>query len=225
MDPNKYTLFSLHKKAARFIQQGNLKAYQNLTRLLNLPSLKSTYEFLSDRYHYHLHQAKVTKKEHNLLYLHQVDRPTSIAPLPCFIYLDRLRSAHNVGSIVRSLEAFRLGTLLADPSTPSIQHPKVCKTSMNAHRYVQWQTIEKEEEIPRPWIALETIPTAPIYSDFSFPNTFSLLLGNEESGLKETLLQKADDVIQVPLVGYKNSLNVACAFTIVAAEIHRQLRA
>lgn len=224
MDPRKYTLHSLHKKAARLIQKGNLSDYKTLTEFLDLPPLTSTYEMLSDRYHFHLNEANVAKKEHNLLHLHQVDRPSRAAPLPCYIYLDRLRSAHNVGSIVRSVEALRLGSLLADPTTPSIDHPKVQKTSMNAFRYVSWKTIHSPSDIPRPWIALETIDSAPSYREFTFPSSFTLLLGNEESGLHSSLVEKADDIIQIPLIGYKNSINVSCAFSIVASEIHSQLR-
>ncbi|MCB1082403.1 MAG: TrmH family RNA methyltransferase, partial [Chlamydiia bacterium] len=51
-------------------------------------------------------------------------------------------------------------------------------------------------DLPRPLIALETVETAPSIHDFSFPKTFSLLLGNEEYGLKEETLKSADAIVQ-----------------------------
>ena len=72
---------------------------------------------------------------------------------------------------------------------------------------------------PGPLIALETMETAPSLFDFEFPESFTLLLGNEERGLKESTLQAADHVVQIPLIGSKNSLNVAAAFAIAAANI------
>ena len=47
---------------------------------------------------------------------------------------------------------------------------------------------------------------------------------NEECGLREPTLRCADETLQIPLYGRKNSLNVACAFAIVAAQISDQLR-
>ena len=79
------------------------------------------------------------------------------------------------------------------------------------------------KNLPRPLIALETAPLAPSIYDFSFPPTFTLLLGNEEYGLSRESLDQADQLVQIPLQGSKNSLNVACAYAIVAAEIRRQI--
>ena len=76
--------------------------------------------------------------------------------------------------------------------------------------------------LKKPLIALETVENAPSIYDFSFPETFSLLLGNEEYGLKEKTLRQADHIVQIPLLGSKNSLNVANAFAIVAGEISRK---
>ena len=75
------------------------------------------------------------------------------------------------------------------------------------------------DSCPSPLIALETMETAPSIFDFEFPESFTLLLGNEERGLKESTLQAAHHVVQIPLTGSKNSLNVAAAFAIAAANI------
>jgi tRNA G18 (ribose-2'-O)-methylase SpoU len=44
-------------------------------------------------------------------------------------------------------------------------------------------------------------------------------MGNEEYGISEKMLSRCDDFVQIPLMGQKNSINVACAFAIAAAYI------
>jgi tRNA G18 (ribose-2'-O)-methylase SpoU len=48
------------------------------------------------------------------------------------------------------------------------------------------------EQLPKPLIALETVPNAPSLFDFTFPKEFTLLLGNEEYGLSDQALSMAD---------------------------------
>ena len=50
------------------------------------------------------------------------------------------------------------------------------------------------------------------------------MLGNEEYGLTEEALSLSDKVVQIPLFGFKHSLNVASAFAIAAGVISHQLR-
>ena len=73
-------------------------------------------------------------------------------------------------------------------------------------------------------IVLETSPQSqPIYQ-FHFPDAFTLVIGNEEYGCSENSIQLADALVEIPMAGRKNSLNVANAYAIAASEIHRQKR-
>ncbi|NDB83428.1 MAG: TrmH family RNA methyltransferase [Alphaproteobacteria bacterium] len=215
-----------HKKASellRQIQRGERylePIYNNLCIWMNLALLpKFSLEPLSNRFHLHLQNADVSWQEHNLLLVNKSDQPSDIACLPIGIYLDNLRSAFNVGSILRTVEAFRLGTVYFSRSTPFINHPKVQKTSMGTFDKIRCIQVDSLEGLPRPFIALETVTSAPTISDFTFPPSFTLLLGNEEYGLSETTLASVDQFVQIPLLGYKNSLNVASAFAIAASKI------
>lgn len=185
--------------------------------------MEESLEALSNRYHYHLAEAKIKHKEHNLLPLiEKGDREEGEAAWPIAIYLDHLRSAHNVGSIIRTCEAFSLGTLYFSPQTPFTDHPQVQKTAMGAAEWVEARFCSDLDALPRPLIALETSREAHELYNFPFPETFTLALGNEEYGLSEAVLKRADFLVQIPLRGRKNSLNVANAFAIAAAEIQRQ---
>ncbi|QVL55504.1 MAG: TrmH family RNA methyltransferase [Simkaniaceae bacterium] len=190
--------------------------YRQMEAWLKLPPL-STAEEITDRFHLHMREASIEFQEHNLL-IKRFDTLSETPYGPVHIYLEDLRSAFNIGNILRTTEALRLGTIIFSENTPNQHHPKVIKTSMGTSSSVPCKQ-GGIDSCPGPLIALETMETAPSLFDFEFPKAFTLLLGNEERGLKESTLQTADHVVQIPLIGSKNSLNVAAAFAIAAANI------
>lgn len=223
-----------HKKAARILRTyldlcdpRQLLLYRRAEEWLRLPLLdENDHKQFSDRYHLHLAESGTSLKEHNLLFsdFHQPDVASTVPYLPVAIYLDNIRSAFNVGSILRTTEAFRLGTVHFAKTTPYINNPKVQKTSMGTTDKVPCAQNTPLSGLPRPLIALETHPDAPSIFDYTFPPSFTLMLGNEEYGLSEEALATRDVILQIPLYGYKNSLNVASAFAIAAGVISHQLR-
>ena len=190
-------------------------------------TLSNSLETLSNAYHQHLQAAHWNIKEYQLLFgVKTQDRETPLRePYPIDIYLDQLRSAHNVGSIIRTCEAFQLGSLYFSKDTPFIDNPKVIKTAMGTVQGVKSQVLGHFNELKRPIIALETSTKATSLFEFEFPPSFTLILGNEELGLSSQSLSEADHFLEIPLAGMKNSLNVASAFSITAAFIENQFRA
>lgn len=191
------------------------------------PLLESTAEAISDRYHHHRQQANVELKEHNLLprvTTRDTSKPAA-APLPVSVYLDNLRSGHNVGSILRTAEAFGLENVSLSANTPTPSNKKVADAAMGAEEWITTTTDTAISDLPRPIIAIETCEDGEPLAGYPFPaGPFTVALGNEEYGCSNALLQSADAVISIPLFGKKNSLNVANAFAVVAAEICRQRR-
>ena len=195
----------------------DLENYFQFLKWMEEPDVKiDNFKDVIDNYHPHLKKACWNLQEHNLLTT-QKDHFSNAPFGDIIIYLDNLRSAHNVGSILRTIEALRLGSIIFGKNTPDNQNKQVQKTAMGTASMVP---IAKE--ISGPLIALETSEEAICLYDFIFPAHFTLALGNEEYGLSDEILQKADHLIKIPLPGYKNSLNVAVAFAITAGEINRQ---
>lgn len=223
-----------HKKAAQLLKAyfdfrdpRHLSLYRRIESWLLLPLLEENdFPKFSDRYHFHLGKAGISWKEHNFLTseIRKADKPSGVPYLPISIYLDNLRSAFNAGSILRTTEAFRLGTVCFAKLTPFIDNPKVQKTSMGTFDKVPCLQNAALTDLPRPLIALETYAGALSIFEFTFPKSFTLLLGNEEYGLSEESLNLKDEIVQIPLYGFKNSLNVASAFAIAAGVISHQLR-
>lgn len=190
-------------------------------RALDLPPCEDTYEALANRFHYHLKMAGLSRKEHNFYYITSQDTPSSIPFGPYHVYLDSLRSGFNVGNILRTTEALRFGTIHFSPTTPYIDNKKVKDAAMGCERLVPTTQNATLASLPRPLIAIETSPDAVPYNEFEFPQEATLLLGNEEYGLSSASLSAADHLVSIPLIGQKNSLNVANAFAIIASHITR----
>jgi tRNA G18 (ribose-2'-O)-methylase SpoU len=183
-----------------------------------------SFQTLSNRYHWHLQKANTYLKEHNLLpSARKGDRQIAIEGSWLIdIYLDQIRSAHNVGSILRTVEAFNLGQVYFSEFTPFKTHKQVEKAAMGSQQWVNCYQQNSFSNLTPPFIALETSPDAlPLY-EFIFPNQFTLIVGNEEYGCSEEVLKEANYLLEIPLRGHKNSLNVANAFAIVVGEIYRQ---
>ncbi len=215
-----------HKHAAILLKEifesnKDLSFYQPYEELLSLSPLQWDEKHLLDRIHLHETlalipfslQYKVSKK----------DQESSIPPLEIDIYLENLRSMHNIGAILRTVEAFRLGTVFVSKSLPPSALKKIQKTAMGAEQVIQIHTIDDCLHLKRPLIAVETIPAGEDCNTFIFPKSFTLLFGNEQYGLSDETLEKADHFIQIPLYGNKNSLNVATAFAILSNCIRKMV--
>jgi len=218
------SLKAQHKKCAELLHELISQSPALIDHYKELCSWMALTEPLNllDRYHWHLKESGTFVKEHSFIITSQ-DRLEAAPSLSITLYLERLRSAHNVGAILRTVEAFRLGEVVFSEGMVDCTSPQLQKSAMGTEK---WLTCQRTplSLCPKPLIALETAENATPYYNFAFPNQFTLALGNEEYGLSNELLKEADACIQIPLFGRKNSLNVSCAFAIIAAEIARQKR-
>jgi tRNA G18 (ribose-2'-O)-methylase SpoU len=202
------------------------KEYNEMLSWMNLKSFESNdLKDISNQYHYHLKEAKVTLKEHNLLpSLTTLDGKRDQKEfLDICIYLDNLRSSFNVGNIIRTTEALRIGKIYFSKNTPFIDNEKVQKTSMASYKFVKCENNFNLNDLPRPFIGLDTSKTSTSIYDFIFPKKFTLILGNEEVGISNEILKELDYIIEIPMLGFKNSINVASAFSIAAAKIRKEI--
>lgn len=216
-----------HKKCAELLRrhyEEDLRDFSEYNTLLNWiqcnPYEHTDLKALADRYHWHLQMAGLSLKEHNLLpSLRTGDREAKLDFPNVAIYLDHVRSAYNVGSILRTAEALRIGKVYFSKNTPFIDNEKVRRTAMGAASLVPCFQNTPLKELPRPIIALDTSDAAIAVAEFEFPASFTLILGNEEYGISNEALSEIDAIVEIPLFGAKNSINIACAFAIAAAKM------
>lgn len=202
----------------------SLSDYRYVEELLDLVTLDLVdSKKVADRLHLHRQQIGQTVTESHLdIEILTDDKDSSTPFLDVHIVLNQLRSAFNVGSIMRTTESMRLGTLYFEGITPKATSDKVQKTAMGCHDKVPCVDLEDISVLKGPIIGLETAKNAISIYDYKFPKTFTLILGNEEYGLSDDWLKRCDQIVTIPMWGFKNSLNVASAFAIAAYEIRKQ---
>ena len=156
-------------------------------------------------------------------------RQIDTAHNPIVVIADSLRSAFNVGSIFRSSECFAVQKIYLSGYTAAGDDPSVIKTSMGTARIVAWERHPNTKELIaslksksfRVYALEKTTASTSLYQhNFSGPT--ALVLGNERHGISPEIISCCDDCLSIPLMGGKNSLNVASAFSIAIAEIRRQ---
>ncbi len=154
----------------------------------------------------------------------------SLPKYPLYIILDNLRSAFNVGSIFRLCDSFRVKGLFLCGSTAYPPHLKLEKTSMGTMNYVPWKRFEttseavlhlKKENIPV-WAA-ETTPLAKPYTQADYPEQVAIVFGNEALGVSAEVMGLCDAFVEIPMYGFKNSINVAAACAVIGSWfVHQQ---
>ena len=150
------------------------------------------------------------------------DRTGPVIQFPFHVWLDDVRSPFNVGSIIRTAEAYGFAGVFHSPLTPGLGHSRTQRSAMGAEQHLPVQTLSLDDLQSfwgqRPVLALELGGTA--VESFDFPKEGLVLLGGEELGLSPEALQWADQSlgrVSLPLYGRKASLNVGVAFGVLAA--------
>ncbi len=151
--------------------------------------------------------------------------------IPVSIILNNLRSAFNVGSIIRSAECFGISKIYFCGYTPNPDHPKVKKTAMGTENHIIWEQNKSLEKLiiqlkneKNKIYALETTKNAKVLSKTEFNSKVTFIFGNEALGIPKRTLGLVDEIIQIPLFGWKNSLNVGVCAAVTFYELSRQLR-
>lgn len=129
------------------------------------------------------------------------------------LYLESIRSPFNVGSILRTAQAFGVPVVGASADCPPFDHRRVVRSAMGAASSIRLLRGDldavRAETGTRTVVALET-GGAPIHSA-TLPASAILVVGSEELGVSPGLLEEADLRITIPLPGAKASLNVGVA--------------
>ena len=167
---------------------------------------------------------------------HYLQVPSTELPVlprnPIHVVLDNLRSAFNVGSIFRTADAGAVAHMYLCGMTSYPPNKKLEKTALGAHDYVPWtqhkttrEAIEALNADGITCIAIEAIEGAASHIEFSWPRPVAIVFGNEVTGIAPETLGLCEATVQIPMHGYKNTINVATAYGVIQYEILRQWNA
>lgn len=149
------------------------------------------------------------------------------------VILNNIRSLHNVGSIFRTADAAGVEKIYLCGITPEPVdrfgkiRPQLEKVSLGAEKTVSWEKtksaaalIGKLKKRGYKIFAIEqsnkSIPYYRAKINKAGAKNLALVLGNEVRGLPPAVLKKSDRILEIPMRGKKESINVAVAFGIVA---------
>ena len=141
-----------------------------------------------------------------------------------------IRSTHNIGAIFRTAEGLGISkiilsgyspypTLKHDTRLPHISQKltaQIHKTALGAETIVpfSYTEIPPLQELKASGyriVGLEQAPTSVPITTYHAPAKVALLLGEEVEGITSELLAQCDDIIEIPMVGKKESFNVSVA--------------
>jgi tRNA G18 (ribose-2'-O)-methylase SpoU len=151
---------------------------------------------------------------------------------PVIIIAENVRSAYNVGSILRTCDAALVEQIIVTGYTPDPDHPKVAKTALGAELTVPWTRHETTLEAisvlrSRGYtIAALEITDKPSRIEDLEPSDYPLamIVGNEVLGVSDEVIEQCDLALEIPQYGAKQSLNVAVAFGIAVMGVVERFR-
>jgi 23S rRNA (uridine2479-2'-O)-methyltransferase len=151
------------------------------------------------------------------------------------VLFDRPASPGNIGSIIRSADAFGADGVIVAGHAADVYDPKSVRASTGSlfalpsvrvsspRDVTAWLAAQRADGIPVALVGTDENGTADIF-DFDLTGPVLLLVGNETTGLSAAWRELCDHVVRIPMVGRASSLNAANAATTVLYEASRQRR-
>lgn len=138
------------------------------------------------------------------------------------LVLDAIMDPGNLGTLLRSAQAFGLDNVLLMEGCVSLYNDKVLRASLGAClalRIREHATVQDVLELKRPLYGAalegEDFKTVP------YPEQTALVIGNEANGIRTELLEKLDHKVTIPMADVAESLNAAVAGSIILEQLMR----
>ena len=156
----------------------------------------------------------------------KLSSPAEVAKKTFLVALDGVQDPGNVGTILRTAEAFGCGVILLEDAV-DIFNPKVVRSTMGAifnlsaaeMTSAEFLKLMKSAKFEVTAAALDS--SAEIYFNHDFTKKSAVVFGNEAEGVSQKIFKSAKKVF-IPMQGKAESLNVATAAAIIISEAARQ---
>ncbi len=148
---------------------------------------------------------------------------------PLILILDEIQDTHNMGAIFRSAEACGVDGIIITQRNTAPLNETVEKTSAGAISHVKiaqvsnlFQAMEHLKDNGF-WIYGSSLgKDSQIYTEQNYKGAVAIVVGNEEKGIRKSIAEHCDHLIQIPMLGKTQSLNVSVATGIILYEVVRQ---
>ena len=152
--------------------------------------------------------------------------------LPLVVVLDNVRSLHNIGSVFRTSDAFRVECICLCGITAVPPHAEIHKTALGAEDTVDWKyyqnTVDAVDELKQNGYTVFSIEQAEgstMLDKWGMDRNkkYAIVFGNEVKGVEQEVINHSDGCIEIPQYGTKHSLNVSVTAGIVIYECANRL--
>lgn len=189
------------------------------------------------------------RKKKNIVELTRcsVEEYRGMSKLPLMLLTDNVRSMHNIGSLFRTSDAFRVSEILLGGISGCPPHPEISKTALGAEESVCWRHVDDSYQEAKNLQAqgwrvcvLEQTHNSIMLQDFHITSNkieeregeereerdekYLLVVGNEVEGVDQRIVDIADYVLEIPQEGTKHSLNVSASAAIALFQLYIQLK-
>ena len=160
-----------------------------------------------------------------------VDEFHEAAKLPLIVVLDDVRSLHNVGSVFRSGDAFRVEAVYLCGITATPPHPEIHKTALGGEDSVAWRYIATATEAVESLhndgffvYSIEQVEGSTKLQNLQLDTDkrYAVVLGNEVKGVHQEVVDMSDGCLEIPQFGTKHSLNVSVTAGMVIWEVAKK---
>ncbi len=152
--------------------------------------------------------------------------------IPLTVVLDNVRSQHNIGSVFRTCDAFRVEEILLCGITATPPNTEIHKSALGAEDSVTWhhcddtlnavrQLQENGYEVYAVEQAEKSLSLEHIALQMGIK--YAVIFGHEVHGVQQEVVDACDGCIEIPQFGTKHSLNVSVTAGIVIWDFFRQL--
>jgi tRNA G18 (ribose-2'-O)-methylase SpoU len=157
-----------------------------------------------------------------------VDEFRQSEKMPIVVVLENIRSAYNVGSVLRTADAFLLQAVYTTGYSPHPPHKQIDKTALGAHETVLCRhfpdaahAIASLKEEGFTVFAAEQAEDSILLNkiDAGAYKKIAVVFGNEVSGVEQSTILLCDACIEIPQLGMKHSLNIATAAGVLLWEL------
>jgi len=173
------------------------------------------------------------KLKNNELNRINIEEFKSINKTPIVIVLDNVRSAHNVGSVFRTSDAFLIEKIILCGITAQPPHKDIRKTALGSTESIDWEyensctdSITKLKKEGYTIICIEQAYESVKLGNFEIDSKqkIALVFGNEVNGVDQKIVSMSDTVLEIPQFGTKHSLNIAVSAGMVIWDLFNQLK-
>ena len=160
-----------------------------------------------------------------------VDEFHEAPKLPLIVVLDDVRSLHNVGSVFRSGDAFRVEAVYLCGITATPPHPEIHKTALGGEDSVAWRyfptATEAVESLHNDGFfvySIEQVEGSTKLQNLQLDTDrrYAVVLGNEVKGVHQEVVDMSDGCLEIPQFGTKHSLNVSVTAGMVISEVAKK---